>query len=387
MTDPHIPFAVPDLGAEEAHAVAEVIRSGWITSGPQMRAFESEFSEFAGGSVESVAVNSATAGLHLVLEALGVGPGSEVIVPDWTFTATAEIVRLLGGTPVIVDIDPATLNIDLNRVADAVTNRTVAAIPVHFAGLPVNLTELRSALGAGRVAIVEDAAHALPASSGISSNGVVGDCRESDAAVFSFYATKTITTGEGGMITTRRPELARRCRVMRLHGIDRDAFDRYTSDTPAWGYDVVAAGFKYNMTDIAAAMGRVQLAKASIMREKRAAIASRYADALKGLPIRLPTPAPDDTLHAWHLYVARIGPQSPVTRDEFIQLMAAAGIGTSVHFIPLHRHTFWRSLGTGADTCPVADAEADKAVSLPIYSSLTESQVERIIDTTREILS
>lgn len=385
MADPSfIPFALPDVGDAEAEAVAATIRSGWVTSGPTMRAFEDDFVDFVGGAVEAVAVNSATAGLHLALEAIGVGPGDEVIVPTWTFTATAEVVRYLGATPVIVDVEPDTLNIDLDAVAGAVTSATRAVIPVHFAGLPVDLGALRAAVGAPDIRIIEDAAHALPASG---PDGFVGTAAASDAAVFSFYATKTITTGEGGMITTRDPDIAARCRVMRLHGIDRDAFDRYTSDKPSWAYDVVAPGYKYNMPDTAAAMGRVQLARSHQMRLRRQEIAERYAKQFADLPVQPPASAPAGWVHSWHLYVVRLRDGGP-GRDDFIRAMSEWGIGTSVHFIPLHEHSYWRKFVPDVDSSlPVAVSEGPRAVSLPIYSGMTDDQVGRVCEAVTAVLT
>ena len=254
MSADRVPFALPDITEAEIEAVTGAIRSGWVTSGPEMVAFEREFAAHVGGQVEAVAVNSATAGLHLALEACGVGPGDEVIVPTWTFTATAEVVRYLGSTPVLVDVDPVTLNIDLPSVAEALTPATKAVIPVHLAGLGVDLKALRTIVGPA-----SGSSRTQPTRCP-QSPPVPGSVTASTptSAVFSFYATKTITTGEGGMITTRDPSIAARARVMRLHGIDRNAFDRYRSDKPSWFYDVVAAGFKYNLADPAAAMGRVQ---------------------------------------------------------------------------------------------------------------------------------
>lgn len=380
-----LPFGLPDLGEAEVQAVAEVIRSGWVTSGPQMREFETEFAQFVGGKVEAVAVNSATAGLHLALEALGIGAGDEVIVPDWTFTATAEVVRYMGATPVIVDVHPQTLAIDPDAAARAVTPRTRAVIPVHFGGLPVDLATLRAALGSESIAIVEDAAHSLPA---VGPDGPVGSCQQSDAAVFSFYATKTITTGEGGMICTRDPQLAARCRTMRLHGIDRDAFDRYTSTLPAWAYDVVAAGFKYNLPDMAAAMGRVQLARAHQMRDRREQIAEHYLAQFANLGLELPVAAPPGQLHSWHLFVVRLPADAPLTRDAFIEAMSTRGIGTSVHFIPLHEHSYWKPFAdSDASGLRVARSVASSVVSLPIYSAMDDSQVERVVQAVRSCLA
>lgn len=384
MSADRVPFALPDITEAEIEAVTGAIRSGWVTSGPEMVAFEREFAAHVGGQVEAVAVNSATAGLHLALEACGVGPGDEVIVPTWTFTATAEVVRYLGSTPVLVDVDPVTLNIDLPSVAEALTPATKAVIPVHLAGLGVDLKALRTIVGPG-VRIIEDAAHALPT---ITAGARVGDCQHSDVAVFSFYATKTITTGEGGMITTRDPSIAARARVMRLHGIDRNAFDRYRSDKPSWFYDVVAAGFKYNLADPAAAMGRVQLRRSAGMHARRQELAEHYLDSLAGLAVRTPTRPPVGDTHAWHLFILRITSDAPVDRDGFISAMAREGVGTSVHFIPLHRHTIWRaSLGLASHTFPHASEQFDQVVSLPLFSSMTDEQAQRVIETARKILT
>lgn len=377
--DAFIPFARPDVGEPEAAAVAAAIMSGWVTSGPVMKQFEEDFAAYLGGDVETVAVNSATAGLHLALEAIGVGPGDEVIVPTWTFTSTAEVVRYLGATPVIVDVDRETLNISLDAIEAALTDRTKAIMPVHFAGLPVDLVGVREIVSGRDVHIVEDAAHALPA---LGSSGLVGNCGSSDAAVFSFYATKTMTTGEGGMIATRDPRIASRARVMRLHGIDRDAFDRYVSVKPAWAYDVVAPGFKYNMPDIAAAMGRVQLKRADEMHARRSAIAEFYSSELKDTAVETPAAAPPGGMHSWHLFIIRL----PVglDRDGFIESMAAAGVGTSVHFIPLHEHTYWRPFAPDPSrTLPVASSEASRVVSLPISSGLSDDEIARVAEVTK----
>ncbi len=390
MTD-FIPFALPDIGEAEIEAVVATMRSGWLTTGPNAAALEREFVEALAptrhvreATVQGVAVNSATAGLHLVLEALGIGPGDEVIVPTWTFTATAEVVRYLGATPVLVDVHPDTLNIDLDRAAEAVTPRTKAVMPVHFAGLPVARAELAEFASAYGLRVVEDAAHSHP----VDSEGMPVGLGASDAVVFSFYATKTMTSGEGGMIVSADSDLVTRMRTMRLHGISRDVFSRYTSTAPSWHYEVVAPGFKYNLTDVAAAMARVQLTRSVAMRERRSAIAARYDDVLAGLPVRLPSrPAHPQTHHAWHLYVLRLTEDASMGRDEFIQRMSDAGVGTSVHFIPLHHHPYWRDLrGPDAAPLPVADAQFQCAVSIPIFSSMSDQQVERVGETVRAVL-
>lgn len=379
-----LPFAKPDITEAEVEAAASAIRSGWLTTGPNAAAFEREFADFVGGGVTAVAVNSATAGLHLALEALGIGPGDEVIVPTWTFTATAEVVRYLGADPVMVDVDQATLNIDLDAAAAAMSDRTRAVMPVHFAGLPVPATELRTLADRHGLAVVEDAAHAIPASTG---GAHVGSGMH-DAAVFSFYATKTITTGEGGMVTVSDEALAQRIRTMRLHGISRDVFGRYQSTTPAWRYEVVAPGFKYNLPDPAAAIGRVQLGRATELGHRRLAIARRYDEAFADLPLVRPAQPTGDDVHAWHLYVVRLAEDSGVTRDELIQRLSDQGIGTSVHFIPLHQHPYWKErYGLEDGDFPIASQQFAQTVSLPIFPSMSEHDVERVIAGVREVLA
>lgn len=377
-----LPFALPDVGEEEIAEVLDSLRSGWLTTGPKTRAFEHDFAAFMGGGVQAIAVNSATAGLHLALEALGVSAGDEVITTTYTFTATAEVVRYLGADPVFVDIDPATLNLDVNAVERAITPRTKAIIPVHFAGLACAMSRLLALASSRGIAVVEDAAHAFPATHG----GALVGTLDSDASVFSFYATKTITTGEGGMVVTRNEALARRCRTMRLHGIDRDAFDRYSSKVPAWYYEVVAPGFKYNMTDLAAALGLAQLRKAHAFQRRRAELAARYDEELHGLPLQLPSRI-DGDLHAWHLYVIRIHPEAGVERGRFIERMAELGIGCSVHFIPLHLHPYWRDrYRLSPQQFPVAQLTYEHAVSLPLYTRMTDADLRRVVAAVRESL-
>jgi dTDP-4-amino-4,6-dideoxygalactose transaminase len=384
--DAFLPFARPDITEAEISAVTDTIRSGWLTTGPNCAAFEKEMAEFlGGGDLQCVAVNSATAGLHLAVEALGLGPGDEVLVPTWTFTSTAEVVRYVGATPVFVDVDPVTLNIDLADAARKVTERSRAIMPVHFAGVPVDAGTLTDFASRHDLHVVEDAAHAFPVRSG---DRFVGNS-DSDAVVFSFYATKTITTGEGGMVMVKSPELAHRMRTMRLHGISRDVFDRYQSTVPAWRYDVVAPGFKYNLADTAAAMGRVQLERAVEMREKRRAIAERYRDAFRALPVQLPDHPERADNHAWHLYVLRIDQErAGLHRDEFIEQMSEAGVGTSVHFIPLHLHPYWRdTYGLQDSDFPAATAEFERTASLPIFSSMSDADVDKVITAVCRVLA
>ena len=383
-----LPFALPDIGEEEISEVVESLRSGWLTTGPKTARFEADFAEFIGGpsndnGVQTLAVNSATAGLHLALEACGIGAGDEVITTTYTFTATAEVIRYLGAHPVLVDIDPRTLNLDPTQIERAITPRTRAIIPVHFGGLACEMDAIIRIARQHNLRVIEDAAHALPTRY---QDKLIG-ALDTDATVYSFYATKTITTGEGGMIVTRDAALAQRCRTMRLHGISRDVFDRYTSTKPSWHYEVVAPGFKYNMPDLAAALGIQQLKKAWRFQAQRQALAEKYNAAFDGLPVILPPQAEVGDLHAWHLYVIRLRDGAPLNRDEFIQRMAEHGIGCSVHFIPLHLHPYWRdTYGLTPAAFPAAQAAYERAVSLPLYTCMTEADQQRVITAVQELL-
>jgi dTDP-4-amino-4,6-dideoxygalactose transaminase len=371
-----LPFALPEIGEEEVAEVLSTLRSGWVTTGPKAKQFESDFAAYLGGDLDAIAVNSATAGLHLGLEAMGIGHGDEVITTTHTFTATAEIIRYLGADPVFVDVDPTSLCIDADAVASAITPRTKAIIPVHFAGRSADMPRLLSLARQFGLKVMEDAAHALPTTC----NGKLIGALQSDVTVFSFYANKTITTGEGGMLVTRDPDIARRARLMRLHGINRDAFDRFTSKAPSWYYEIVAPGFKYNMTDIAASLGIHQLKKANAFQQKRAQIAALYDKAFEGMPIVRPPHALSGDLHAWHLYVIQLAESVAVSRDLFIERMFAQGIGCSVHYIPLHLQPYWRdTYKLTSEMFPVSQRIYERTVSLPLYTRMTEADVERVV--------
>jgi dTDP-4-amino-4,6-dideoxygalactose transaminase len=372
-----IPFARPEIGREEEEAVLRVLRSGWITSAAEAKSFEEEFARYV-GSPHALAVNSATAGLHLALEALGVGQGDKVITSPYTFAATAEVIRYLGADPLFTDIEPRTFHIGPEGIEKAILKergKVKAVLPVHIGGEVRGMRDIAGLAEKYGIALVEDAAHAFPSRTARGFAGALGD-----AGVYSFYATKTITTGEGGMVVTRSGEAAQRMSVMRLHGIDREVWNRYTARGASWRYAVVEAGFKYNMTDIAAALGRVQLRRAGEFLEKRKAIAARYRLAFAERDYLIP---PEDSEgHAWHLFLLRLDEKKlSISRDSFIDKLQEAGIGTSVHFIPLHIHPYYeKRYGFKAMDLPTAYTTYLQVISLPIYPAMTEENVQRVID-------
>lgn len=381
-----IPFAVPDIGDEEIDAVTEVMRSGWITTGHECRAFEREFAD-AVGATFAVALNSCTAALHLSLEAWGVTAGDLVYMSPYTFAATGEVVRYLGATPVFVDIEPTTLNIDVDKLRETVeaqmdgsAGRPKAIVPVHVAGVPCDMEAVWTLAREKELVVVEDAAHAFPAARQGRTVGQVPDDVHGTAC-FSFYATKTLTTGEGGMVTTEHKEVAERIRTMSLHGLSRQAWNRYAAGG-TWKYDIVAPGYKYNLTDVAAAMGRVQLKRSAELLSRRREIATAYNqafDAVVGL--ECPT-VPDEVDSAWHLYILRLKPELlRVGRDELVDRLGDQGIGTSVHFIPLHLHSFYRhEYMLRAEDFPIALHEYQCALSLPMHSTMTSQDIGRVMD-------
>ena len=379
-----VPFFRPAIGEDEIAAVTAVMRSGWLTTGPNAKNFEQSFEEFVGGDVEAVAVSSATAGLHLAAEACGLGPGDEVLVPTLTFTATAAVLRYLGAEVVLVDVDERTRTIDLEHAERRMTPRCKAIMPVHFGGLACDMTAILDFARRHGLKVIEDAAHALPARH----DGKLIGSWESDACVFSFYANKPITTGEGGMVVTRNPDVAARVRKMRSHGLDRDAFDRFTKVSASWAYDVAAPGFKYNLTDIAAAIGVHQLSRALEFQTARQRIADRYFELLAGLPVDCPADAGPEGLHAWHLFPIRVHDGARATRDELIEILAGKGIGTSVHYRPLHQMSYWKTRYTIPDgEFEVADRYFAGAVSLPLFPGMTEQQVDRVVSVLRAALA
>lgn len=380
-----IPFALPSIGKEEEEAVLRVLRSGWLTTGKEALAFEKEFASYTGAR-HTLAVNSATAGLHLTMEAMGIGPGDVVIVPTYTFTATAEVIRYCGADPWFVDMGETSWNMDPQKVADAIATlkrkgRSIKGImPVHIGGDPECLKDLHALAVKNDLFLVEDAAHCFPVET---ENGYVGTY--TDAGVYSFYANKTITTGEGGMIAVSHPELARRMEIMRLHGIDRAAWDRYTSRKASWEYDVVAPGFKYNMTDISAAIGRVQLSRAKELMGKRHRLVKSYLEALSDLDfLELPRWKNE---HAWHLFLIKIKPEKlSIDRNRFIEELQDAGIGTSVHYKPLHMMSYYKDRYHLSDgDFPLAEDAFNRVISLPLFPDLAEEQLQRVCNTIKSI--
>jgi dTDP-4-amino-4,6-dideoxygalactose transaminase len=383
-----LPFTRPDIGEEEIAEVADSLRSGWLTAGPKTKRFEEEFASFVGVPY-ALAVNSGTAALHLALEAIGLREGEYVITTPFTFTATAEVVRYFSAHPLFADIDPLTMNIHPARIAEVVEKamaegkKVRAILPVHYAGLPCDLDALLGLAGKYSMKIVEDAAHAFPAAYRGRNVGSIGDL-----TAFSFYATKPLVTGEGGMVTTSNGEYANRIKTMRLHGISRDIWNRYSALKPNWHYEVVAPGYKYNTTDIASSIGIHQLRKTGRFRKRREEIAARYTYAFQGLPVIPPPQPPEGDVHSWHLYVIRLRLEMlRIGRDRFIERMAEKGIGTSVHFIPLHLHPYWKEkYGFRPEDFPVALEAYHCCVSLPIYTRMTDADVERVIESVKGIL-
>jgi len=379
MTD-RIPFHRPDIGDEEIAEVVDTLRSGWITTGPKAHAFELAFAE-AVHAPHAVAVNSCTAAMHLALEAIGVQSGDEVIVPAMTFAATAEVVRYLDARPVLVDVLAGDQQIDPQAVERAITHRTKAILPVHFGGQAADLDPLIELAKAHDLRIVEDAAHAFPASYRGRPVGSIGD-----VTCFSFYATKTLTTGEGGMATTSNEDLADRMRVMRLHGMSKDAWKRYDAGG-SWYYEIVAPGFKYNLGDIAAALGLVQLRRAAEILERRTQIAMRYLAAFEGSEFATVLQRHEDRDHAWHLFVLHLRLESlRIDRRGFIEELEARGVSCSVHFIPLHLHPYYRDkYGYAPEDMPVALDAYERSVSLPLYTRMSDADVERVIEAVQDV--
>jgi perosamine synthetase len=390
---PEVPYFRPQIAEDEVEAVARTVRSGWLTSGPQARRFESEFAA-AVQARHALAVNSCTAALHLAVEALGLGPGQAALVPTMTFAATAEVVRYQGGIPVLVDCDPETAHMDLADAERKVAAlragalpaaiprdaRVVGIIPVHVGGLMMDVAAVKRFAGRHRLWIVEDGAHSFPAAWRAGPREPWQRCGQNTSAVscFSFYANKTITTGEGGMAATDDDALADRMRLMSLHGLSHDAWGRYAGGP--WDYRIVAPGFKYNLGDVAASLGLGQLARAEAMRAEREAIARRYQEALAGLPLDLPAD-PEDRIHAWHLFQIRLRLERlSADRNQVLAELKAEGVGCSVHWRPLHLHPYYQeAFGWREEHLPAASGTWQRLISLPIFAGMRDDEFRHVV--------
>jgi perosamine synthetase len=397
----HVPYFRPDLGEAELEEVRSVLRSGWLTTGPRVRRFEQEFAA-AVGAGHAVAVNSCTAALHLAVEALGLRADQAVLVPTLTFAATAQVVHYQGAVPILVDCDPVTGNLDLADAAAKLAALRAGTLPgtlprdaavvglvaVHVGGLMLDVTQLQAFCRANQLWLVEDAAHAFPAAWRPGPGHPWQRCGEGTARVtcFSFYANKAITTGEGGMAVTSDPALAERMRLMSLHGLSHDAWGRYTPGG-SWDYRILAPGYKYNLSDLAAALGVHQLARAEELRRRREAIALQYRAALADVDeIELP-PADADRIHAWHLFPIRLRPDRLTrSREDFLQQLTQAGISCSVHWRPLHLHPYYEERwGWRPEDLPAATALWPRLISLPIFPGMLAEQTKYVIDTLRRL--
>ena len=382
VRDRFLPPFAPCLGDEEFDEVLDTLRSGWLTMGPKTRRFEEAFARYVGAK-HAIAVSSCTAGLHLALVAWGIGPGDEVITTPLTFCSTANVIVHQGATPVLADVNPDTMNIDRREIERLITPRTRALIPVHLAGQPCEMEEMEALAKEHGLLLIEDAAHATGAEYRGRKIGTFGD-----VTVFSFYATKNLTTGEGGMICTEDDDLAEKTRILRLHGISQDAWKRY-SDKGSWYYEVLLPGYKYNMTDIQASLGLPQLARQDEVLRVRERYARVYTEAFADLPeIRTPF-IKDHVRHAWHLYIVQLDLERlTIDRGQFIEALRGENVGTSVHFIPLHLHPFYQQeYGFKEGDYPVAEAAYEGIVSLPLYPRMTEEDVDDVVRAVKKVIS
>ena len=377
-----IPFARPALGEEEIAEVVDTLRSGWLTTGPKTRRFEEDFARSIGVPY-ALGTNSCTGALHIGMAALGIKPGDEVVTSVFTFAATANVIVHCGAAPVFVDVDPVTLNLDVAEVAAKIGPRTRAIAAVHYAGRPADLPALQTLCARHDVFLVEDAAHAVGAALRGKPCGAWGD-----VAGFSFYANKNLTTGEGGMLTTSRADVHARARTLRLQGMTRDVFRRSESTLPSWRYEIVAAGYKYAMSDIQAAIGLHQLRRLDGFQVRRRELAARYDAGLAGIPGVTALPPPSaDAVHAYHLYVIRVGPDARLDRDALYTALVERGIEPSVHFVPLHLQPYFQEAwGYRAGQFPRAETAFNEVLSLPLWSTMTDGQLDRVVATIGELL-
>lgn len=400
LPTPSVPFFRPDIGEAEIAEVVDTLRSGWLTTGSRVQRFEREFRTAVGAS-HALALNSCTAALHLALDALSLQPGEGVLVPAMTFAATAEVVRYLGAIPILVDCDPVTMNMDLSHAEQVVVDvnrhgaqaghavtRIVGIMPVHVGGLMMDVAAVNAFAERFDLWVVEDAAHAFPAAWRPTADAPWQQCGQATADVtcFSFYANKTITTGEGGMAVTESPAIADRMRLMALHGLSHDAWERYSTGG-SWDYRIVAPGYKYNLTDVAASIGIHQLARAEELRRRRESLALQYLDQLSSCEgVELP-PVDHNRVHAWHLFPIKLRvDQLPLTRNEFVESLKRLKVACSVHWRPLHLHPYYQErFGYGPSDCPAASALFDRLVSLPLFPTMSEGEIHRVIDTVRAV--
>jgi len=377
-----LPYAVPLIDDDDINEVVETLKSGWVAKGPRTIEFEKRFAEYTGAKY-AIAMNSATAALHIALIAGGVKPGDEVITTPITFAATANTIIHVGATPVFVDVDPETFCIDANKIEEKITDKTSAIVPVHYTGHACDMDKIRTIAEKYNLFVSEDAAHAIDTYYKGDLIGKKGDC-----ASFSFYATKNICTGEGGMLTTNREDIAEKARVMSTHGMSKAAWNRYGKGG-SWRYDIEYPGHKYNMFDIQAALAKTQMNKLTAMQDRRKEIVKKYEEAFSKLDgIKLP-PEAAYTTHSWHLYVVRLElDKLTIDRDKFIELMGEANIGTSVHFIPVHLMSYYReNYGYNEGDLPVAESYFDTILSLPLYPKMTDEDVQDVINAVTHIIS
>lgn len=380
MAEQRIPFVKVQLDEADIAAVEGVLRSGWLTTASQVKALEDELAVYTGAKFVN-AVNSATAAMHLALAAWDLGPGDEVITSPYTFTATANVIIHCGATPVLVDVRESDANMDPELIERAITPQTKVILPIHIAGEPCDLDAIIDIARRHGLKVLEDAAHAIGT---IYKGRQVGSV--SDAAAFSFYANKTMTTGEGGALATDDEQLSQRVRRLTLHGMSRDAYNRYGAGG-TWRYDIEEFGFKDNLTDIAAALGRTQLGKLESFIEERTRVAQRYFANLRDEENLILPAFTEENRHPWHIFMIRVKDGAPVTRDEVIAGLTERGIGTSVHFIPLHYHTAYKKLGRWQEgDFPVAERFFAGEVTLPMYPELTNAEVDEVCQALREIL-